>query len=175
VVKQSLTKSRASKTIPCVPLEIAARVRASAQSEWRLHNMIANKPAVLYVDDNPKSRKLLATVFRGCGFEVFTAADPMEALRYSRSFCFNLVLLDYHLPVLSGPELAQKIKSMHSGIPIVMISSCAVLPSTELLFVDAHFGCDSSLEDLVATMRTLTGSQAVERNKAVAGDWSDST
>jgi len=25
---------------------------------------MANKPAVLYVDDNPKSRRLLATVFR---------------------------------------------------------------------------------------------------------------
>jgi len=137
--------------------------------------MIANKRAVLYVDDNPKSRTLLATVFRDWGFEVFTAAGPMEALRHSRNFCFDLVLLDYHLPVLSGPELARKIKSMHSGIPIVMISSCAVLPNMELLFVDAHFGSDSSLEDLLATMRTLTGSQAVERNKAVAGDWSDST
>ena len=137
--------------------------------------MIASRPAVLYVDDNPKSRRLLATVFRDCGFEVITAEDPMEALRHSRSLCFDLVLLDYHLPVLSGPELAQKIKSMHSGIPVVMISRCAVLPNMELLFVDAHCGCDSSLEDLLATMRTLTGLQAVERNQAVAGDWSDST
>ena len=137
--------------------------------------MIASKPAVLYVDDNPKSRRLLASVFRDCGFEVITAADPMEALRHSRSLRFDLALLDYHMPVLSGPELAQKMKSMYPNVPIVMISGCAVLPDTELLFVDAHFGSDSSLDDLLATMRTLTCSQAVERNKSVAGDWADST
>ena len=110
-----------------------------------------------------------ATVFRICGFEVATAGDPIEALRHSRRLCFDLVLLDYHLPVLSGSELAQKIKSMHSGIPIVMISRCAVLPDMELLFVDG-----SSLADLLAA-RTLTCYRAVERNKAIVHDWSDST
>ena len=136
---------------------------------------MANKPTVLYVDDNPKSRRLLATFFRDCGFEVITAEDPMEALRHFRMFCFDLALLDYHMSLLSGPELAQKMKSMHPNVPIVMISGCAVLPDTELLFVDAHFGSDTSLDDLLATMRTLAGSPAVERNQAVAGDWSDST
>src|SRR5262249_12799767 len=141
------------------------KIRASAQGERSLHNMIANKPTVLYVDDNPKSRRLLATVFRICGFEVVTAADPMETLRHPRRLCFDLVLLDYHLLVLSGAELVQKIKSIHSGVPIVMISSCAVQPDMELLFVDAHFGSDSSLDDLLAAMRTLTCSRAVERHK----------
>ena len=97
--------------------------------------MIASKPAVLYVDDNPKSRSLLATVFRDCGFEVITAADPMEALTDCTMFCFDLALLDYHMPLLSGPELAQKMKRMHPNVPIVMISGCAVLPDTKLLFV----------------------------------------
>jgi CheY-like chemotaxis protein len=131
--------------------------------------MIANKTAVLYVDDNSKSGRLLATVFRICGCRVVTAADPVETLRHSRRLCFDLVLLDYHLPVLSGSELAQKIKSMHSGIPIVTISSCAVLRDIELLFVDG-----SSLADLLAA-RTLTCYRAVERNKAIVHDWSDST
>ena len=72
--------------------------------------MIANKTAVLYVDDNPKSRRLLATVFRIRGCQVVTAADRVETLRHSRRLCFDLVLLDYHLLALSGSEVAQKIK-----------------------------------------------------------------
>jgi len=99
--------------------------------------MIANKTAVLYVDDNAKSGRLLATVFRICGCQVVTAADPVETLRHSRRLCFDLELVDYHLPVLSGSELAKKIKSMHSVIPIVTISSWAVLRDIDLLFVDA--------------------------------------
>jgi hypothetical protein len=86
-------------------------------------------------------------------------------------FCFELALLDYRMSPLSGPEVAQKMKSMRPNVPIMMIPGCAVLPDTELLFVDAHFGSDSSLDDLMAAMRTLAGSQAVERNQAVACDW----
>ena len=166
--------SFASASIQCVRLETEVRIRASEQ-ERRLHNMIANKTAVLYVDDNPKSRRLLATVFRIRGCQVVTAADRVETLRHSRRLCFDLVLLDYHLLALSGSEVAQKIKSMHSVIPIVTISSWAVLRDIDLLFVDAHFGSDSSLDDLLAAVRTLTSSRAVERNKAIVGDWSDST
>jgi len=47
--------------------------------------MIANKTAVLYVDDNPKSRRLLATVFGIRGCQVVTAADRVETLRHSSS------------------------------------------------------------------------------------------
>ena len=123
----------------------------------------------------PEVQEAAGNCLQRRGFEVITAEDPMEALRYFRMFCFDLALLDYHMSLLSGPGLAQKMKSIHSKVPIVMISGCAVLPDTELFFIDAHFGSDSSLDDLLATMRTLAGAQAVERNQAVAGDWSDST
>jgi len=38
---------------------------------------------------------------------------------------------------------------------VVLISGRSSLPSTELAFVDAHFGFGTSLDDLLWTMRIL--------------------
>jgi CheY-like chemotaxis protein len=70
--------------------------------------MIESIPTVLYVDDNTKSRRLLGSVLRDCRFEVITTADPTEAIENLRKLRFDVVLIDYQMPVISGPELAQK-------------------------------------------------------------------
>ncbi|MBZ5654307.1 MAG: hypothetical protein LAO56_03405 [Acidobacteriia bacterium] len=41
-------------------------------------------------------------------------------------------------------------------VPVVLLSGSTALPSTELIFVDAHFGFGTALDDLLWTMRTLT-------------------
>jgi hypothetical protein len=62
---------------------------------------------------------------------------------------------------------------------VVLLSARTTLPSTELAFVDAHFGFGTSLDDLLWTMRILV------RPKLVTHDhhadergmtrWADST
>jgi CheY-like chemotaxis protein len=137
--------------------------------------MIASIPTVLYVDDNTKSRKLLGSVLRDCGFEVIAMADPAEAVENVRKLRFDVVLVDYQMPVISGPELAQKIKAIHPDVPIVMLSGCAVLPDLELLWVDAHFGSGTSLDALLLTLRMLSCSRAVKYDEAPAANWAGST
>jgi len=131
---------------------------------------------VFYVDDNARSRKLLGGVLAECGFEMITAGDPVEALCRCRNICFDLALLDYQMPSLTGSQLALEIKLLMPDVPIVLLSGYAVLPATELVFVDAHFGNGTHLDDLVDTMRLLTNSKPpgmVGRTWATA--WSDST
>jgi CheY-like chemotaxis protein len=118
---------------------------------------------VFYVDDNVRSRRLLSTVLTECGFEVITAADPVDALRRSKELLFDLALLDYQMPSLTGSQLAQEIKFFAPHIPVVLISDHTVLPASELTFVDAHFGHGASLNDLVETMRRLTSSKPSSR------------
>jgi CheY-like chemotaxis protein len=137
--------------------------------------MIASIPTVLYVDDNTKSRRLLGSVLRDCGVEVITTADPAEAIENFRKLRFDVVLVDYQMPVISGPELAQRMKAIHPEVPIVMLSGCAVLPDLELLWVDAHFGSGTSLDDLLLTLRTLSCSRAVKYDEATAANWAEST
>jgi CheY-like chemotaxis protein len=114
-----------------------------------------NRTTVFYVDDNPKSSRLLTSVLEECGFRVITKNDPFEALALCKRTYFDLALLDYEMPAMSGSRLAQEIKYLVPDVPVVLISGRSSLPSTELAFVDAHFGFGTSLDDLLWTMRIL--------------------
>jgi len=119
-----------------------------------------NQETIFYVDDNPKSRRLLTSVIRSCGFEVISAGDPIEALSRIRKGCFDLFLLDYQMPHLTGSQLAQKLKRTYPDVPVVLISGVAALPPCELVFVDAHVGRGATLDELLDTMRSLIHSKS---------------
>lgn len=139
-----------------------------------------NKTTVFYVDDNPKSSRLLSSVLEECGFRVIANNDPVEALALCRRFSFDVALLDYEMPGMSGSKLAQEIKCLLPDVPVILISSRTHLPSSELVFVDAHFGFGTALDDLLWTMRILTTPKVVTMKDHIADQramtqWADST
>jgi CheY-like chemotaxis protein len=135
---------------------------------------------VFYVDDNPKSSRLLTSVLEECGFRVISKNDPIEALALCKRTYFDLALLDYEMPTMSGSQLAQEIKYLVPDVPVVLLSGRSTLPPRELAFVDAHFGFGTSLDDLLWTMRILVqpkvavlAHHAREQRETVR--WADST
>ncbi|HUB02182.1 MAG TPA: response regulator [Terriglobales bacterium] len=120
-----------------------------------------SRNTILYVDDNPKSSRLLSGVLEECGFRVITRNDPAEALALCRRTSFDLALLDYEMPVMNGARLAREIKCVMPELPVVLLSARTSLPAQELEFVDAHFGFGTSLDDLLWTMRILTNPRVV--------------
>jgi CheY-like chemotaxis protein len=120
-----------------------------------------DRTTVLYVDDNPKSSQLLSSVLEECGFRVIAKNDPLEALAKCKGIYFDVALLDYEMPVMSGAKLAQEMKFLVPDAPVVLISGKSALPPDELAFVDAHFGFGTSLDDLLWTMRILTEPKVV--------------
>ena len=81
--------------------------------------------------------------------------DPLEALARCKRTCFDLTLLDYEMPLMSGSQLAQEAKLLVPDVPVVLISGRSTLPAAELAFVDARFGFGTALDDLLWTMRIL--------------------
>ncbi len=145
-----------------------------------------NRTTVLYVDDNPKSSRLLASVLEECGFRVIAKNDPLEALALCKRTYFDLALLDYEMPLMSGSRLAQEVKYLAPDVPVVLISGRTALPAAELVFVDAHFGFGTSLDDLLWTMRILAHPRVVTQEHPHHADqhhvdpsamtrWADST
>jgi len=121
------------------------------------------RTTVLYVDDNPKSSRLLASVLEECGFKIISQNDPVEALTLCRRTGFDLALLDYEMPAMSGAKLAREIKHLMPDVPVVLISGRTSIPPAELEFVDAHFGFGTALDDLLWTMRILVPPKVVAR------------
>jgi len=68
---------------------------------------------VLAVDDNPTAREVLTTYLRAFSFEVDEAVDGEEAIRLIESADkpYDLVVLDWLMPGMTGLEVAQRIKT----------------------------------------------------------------
>lgn len=60
------------------------------------------KPRVLIVDDEAALRRTLERVLRGMGYDVVTAADAQLAYEVLHETDVDLVLLDLHMPQMSG-------------------------------------------------------------------------
>ncbi len=139
-----------------------------------------HRTTVLYVDDNPKSSRLLSSVLEECGFQMITVNDPIEALALCKSTYFDLALLDYEMPFMSGSELAQEMKFLVPDAPVVLLSGRQSLPKSKLAFVDAHFGFGTSLDDLLWTMRILARPKTFTvqdhfADQRAMTQWADST
>jgi CheY-like chemotaxis protein len=117
--------------------------------------MLDERIRVFYVDDNPKQSRMLTSLLEECGFRVIAVNDPAAALSFCKQTTFDIALLDYDMPGITGSQLAEEIKFVLPDIPIVLISGYTALPATELVFVDAHFGFGTALDDLLWTMRIL--------------------
>ena len=91
-------------------------------------------PRILVIEDEPETRKLLALVFRGKGFEVETAATGEDGLRAVNEMNFALILSDIDLPGIDGFEICRRIKQNPTlrSTPIILMSG-RLLETTEPL------------------------------------------
>ena len=83
---------------------------------------------ILCVDDEEIPRTLRALVLRKQGYQVLTAASGAEALKLLDDTDINLVLTDQMMPMMSGTELAKRVKAIRPGLPVILISGMNELP-----------------------------------------------
>lgn len=65
---------------------------------------------VLLVDDEPDILEFLDYNLKKEGFDVFTAADGVEALRIAKKIQPDIIILDIMMPVMDGVETCRKIR-----------------------------------------------------------------
>ncbi len=66
---------------------------------------------VLIVDDNDVSLTLLGTTLTQAGYDVETARDGVEALERVRTESFRLIVSDWEMPRMNGPQLCRAIRA----------------------------------------------------------------
>ena len=81
---------------------------------------------LLLVDDDEAKRYILATWLRRAGHTVTEVTTGQEAL--AQAGAAELVLLDVHLPDMSGFEVCRRIKAdpRTASIPVIQVSATAV-------------------------------------------------
>ncbi|HLR74657.1 MAG TPA: response regulator [Virgibacillus sp.] len=80
------------------------------------------KHKILVVDDQPGIRLLLTEIFTHKGYEVSTAKTGREALDKINARSFDLVILDYKLPILDGLEVIKQLEQQDCTIPLILMS-----------------------------------------------------
>ena len=77
---------------------------------------------VLIVEDAAEYRELLASLFRGAGFDVCTAEDGESALEMVRNYVPDVVMLDVELRGIDGIEVCRRIRTF-SDLYVIMLTS----------------------------------------------------
>lgn len=79
--------------------------------------------SILCVDDSQEILLICRTVLEADGYQVFTAPSAEAALRLLQTHSVDAVVLDNVMPGMNGIALAQEIKRVSSGVPVILFSS----------------------------------------------------
>lgn len=82
-------------------------------------------PKLLIVDDEPNVRRSVAIGLRLEGFDVASAGSGEEALRMiaEGGAAYDLVLVDWMMPGITGLELARVLRERHPELRVVLTSA----------------------------------------------------
>lgn len=94
--------------------------------------------SVLIVDDDPFIRKLIATTLEDvAGFEIFEAADGVEAVERATARIPAIVFLDVNMPRLDGIGAAAQLRALPGAEATTIVMLTAAGPERERAARDA--------------------------------------
>jgi CheY-like chemotaxis protein len=117
------------------------------------------RTVVLYIEDDAANVRLVEHILRiGGDVDVVSAADGVRSVELARTRHPDLILLDLHLPDMSGEEIAAAIRADPAtrAIPIVVLTGAADAPGRVLeLGASAIVTKPFSVADVVAVVERL--------------------
>lgn len=79
----------------------------------------------MIVDDQLGIRLLLEEIIKSEGYESATAENGKQALDMIKEKVPDLLLLDYKLPIMDGPEVLKNLEQQGLEIPAIIMSGLA--------------------------------------------------
>ncbi len=105
--------------LPCVSSLPAATKESSSEAFGP--EQVAK---ILLVDDDELARKSMQLILEQLGHHVTTCCSGAEALAALKApaACFDLLLSDLTMPVMSGLELTREVRTFDQGLPILLVT-----------------------------------------------------
>ncbi len=92
---------------------------------------------ILVVEDNTLNQKVIMKMLRNLGYRHELAATGASAVELSIKNSYDLVLMDWHMPVMDGLEATQRIRQLggrHATLPIIALTASALQNEREQCF-----------------------------------------
>jgi len=127
---------------------------------------------VLIIEDDLELGRMIARHLVEEGFDTVTVRDGKAALSTFAGETWNVLILDWMLPGMSGLELLQQIRTADPQTPILMLTARSEEADKVL---GLEMGCDDymtkpfSLRELTARLRVLQRRQELARRVAEEG------
>lgn len=84
--------------------------------------MLVMKNSILLIEDNLKTVSLLEHELHQLGYHSEIANDGVEGLEKALTLGFDLIILDWMLPKMQGPEVCRAIREQDKHTPIMMLT-----------------------------------------------------
>ena len=78
--------------------------------------------SILIADDDRNSRDALRDIIQPEGFETIVASSGEEAIDIVRGVTIHLVLLDMHMPTLTGLETLGIVRQINAKLPAILVT-----------------------------------------------------
>src|SRR6516225_6058127 len=89
-----------------------------------------HQPTVLLVEDDEATRHIMTRILVHEGYLALSAESGHDALSFLRAPLspIDVVILDVHLPDVSGIDLCRRIREQHPDLPVV-VCTCEADPA----------------------------------------------
>ena len=78
---------------------------------------------VLVAEDDEGLRSVLERGLRRNGYTVDATADGEQALRHLQTYEYEVVIVDWRMPKISGLEVIQRLRRQGSAVPVLMLTA----------------------------------------------------
>lgn len=80
---------------------------------------------ILVVDDEKDITETLSFMLKAAGYDVITASDGEEGLKFAKEENPDLIILDVMMPKINGYKIARLLKydNKYKHIPIIMVTA----------------------------------------------------
>ncbi len=85
-------------------------------------NLQEEKRTVLIVEDNRETLEMLAQALSMRGYNAVKAEDGTKAIAITSNIRPDLTILDLNLPDYDGIDILGRLKAMHAGAQVVILS-----------------------------------------------------
>lgn len=113
-----------------------------------------NQARVLYIEDNPLNMRLVRKSIKHMGYDVLEAEDAEKGIEVALKEKPDAILLDMHLPGMSGLEAMKIIKENPeiNKIPVIALTADA---TDDIRNACLELGCDAYLTKPVRSAHLL--------------------
>ncbi len=97
----------------------------------------AGRKRVLIADDNPVNRTIVQRALEKAGYASEAVCDGLQALEAVRTGQFDLILMDIHMPAMTGLEATREIRALAGTVsrtPIIALTAAAQDEDQQLCF-----------------------------------------